>query len=211
MTGPADHVSLRPPTEALGGQVECGIEFRREILVGDQCGEFDDCVVAPALLQANAQVVVYLAERGRLGVFEGDALVRREEIGSAPFRQTCDLFLRYAALRQRGRIDVDAEGAVVDLRNLTMTATSAPATAAMTGVRAHRKAAQKRKYPRRTRQSWSQDASEDPSLLQRAVGQTRDSASGLAETDSIGHLPARMAHQRGSVAAAAMFTRLVAI
>jgi hypothetical protein len=79
--------------------------------------ELDDGVVVPTPLQARAQVLVYLVEGGRFGVFEGEALIRREQVAAAPFRKTRYLRLGHAALRERRGIDVDAEGALVDLRN----------------------------------------------------------------------------------------------
>lgn len=104
--------------EPLRRDVERAVEFARQVLKGDEPDQLDDRIVVEVTLQARHRSVIDAAIgiRHCLGVIECRLFAPRKQIRLAPSIERLNLRLTHTALDQRGRVDVDAEGAMVGTR-----------------------------------------------------------------------------------------------
>jgi hypothetical protein len=108
----------RHPTEALRRHGEGGIELARHLLERDQRAQLDDGVVEVPL-QSYHELVArpHVRERHRLRVLERHPLALVAQRAAVPVLERPQLDLGYAEFQERRGIDVDAEAAVVELRD----------------------------------------------------------------------------------------------
>jgi len=88
-------------------------------LKGDEAGQFDDPVMVEKVPELGDQRVVDGARIARhpFGHLKGGPLAPVEMGASVPVRHRIGLFLADAALHQHRGIEVDAEGAAIELRH----------------------------------------------------------------------------------------------
>src|SRR5690606_10520197 len=109
----------RPAAKSLRRDTERAVELARHVLEGDERRKFDERILVEMPPEAGEQRIIDLAvrQRHRLGVVEGDALPLLEQRTVAPGGEGVDLLRRHASPFENEGIEIDAERAVIELRD----------------------------------------------------------------------------------------------
>ena len=103
--------------KTLSRDAERAVELARHILERDEAGQFHDGIIGEIGSKPFHQLIVnpQIGTRHGFSVFEKCFLSRVEQEALLPSLQSADFFDAYAALDQRGRIQIHTKGAGVDL------------------------------------------------------------------------------------------------